>query len=98
MLYGVDDHRAPTPLDRDEPLDPQQIGAARSGQYRHRLLKHRPWQRELKGQHKAVDAAGMGVRMVVLVPLHPRDEIKAFLQQKIWRDDAMHGSPYRRGA
>ena len=44
MLHGVDHDRAAAALDRDETLDPQQIGAAQPGQHRHRLLEHRPRQ------------------------------------------------------
>ena len=59
VLHGVDHHRAATALDRDETLDPQQIGAAQRGQHRHRLLEHRPGQRRVEEQREAVDAVAM---------------------------------------
>jgi len=42
VLHGVHNDRAAAAFDRDEALDPQQIGAAQPGQHRHRLLEHRP--------------------------------------------------------
>ena len=67
MLHGMHDDRAAAALDRDQPLDPQKIGAAQPGQYRHRLLEHRPGQWRLEKQREAVDAVRMAVRVIVLV-------------------------------
>src|ERR671938_8318 len=67
MLHGVHDNRAAAALDRDEPFDAQQIGAAQTGQYRHRLLEHPPRQRLVEEQRKAVDAMRMRVRVIVLI-------------------------------
>ena len=98
VLHGMDHDRAAAPLDREDALDPQEVGAAQRGQHRHRLLDGRPRQRPIEDQRKAFEAVGVRVAMIMRLIVLVRIEAlrrRRLVEDKRGGDRAMLGDADR---